>query len=44
MMFDNLTNNQLLNDMQLDFWIFKLRKVGRKRLSAFELWEVWINE
>lgn len=41
--FDNLTNSQLLNDMQLDYQIFKLHKVGRKRMTELELWQSWIN-
>jgi len=39
----NLINDQLLNDMQLDFQIFKLRKVGRKNMSQLELWRSWIK-
>lgn len=41
---DNLTNSTMLDDMQLDFMIFKLRCVGRKHLTAHELWERWIRQ
>ena len=32
-----------LDDMLLNFWIFKLRRVGRKNMTAEELWHDWIN-
>lgn len=33
-----------LDDMLLDFWIYKLRRVGRRHMSAEDLWRAWINE
>lgn len=43
-MFDNLTNDQLLNDMQLDLWIHSLRRVGRRNMTAEELWRDWLGD
>lgn len=43
-MFNELENKGMLDDMLLDLWIFKLRRVGRRNMSAEQLWEDWINE
>lgn len=33
----------MLETMLLDFWMFKLRRVGRRNMSAFELWREWLE-
>lgn len=33
----------MLDDMLLDFWIFKLRRVGRRNMTSEQLWRDWIN-
>ena len=32
-----------LDEALLDFWLFKLRRVGRRNMTAEELWRDWIN-
>lgn len=32
-----------LDDAILDFWIFKLRRVGRRNMTNEQLWEEWIR-
>jgi len=27
----------------LDFWLFKLHRVGRKNMTAEELWRSWLE-
>ena len=31
------------DEMLLDLWLFKLRRVGHKNMTAEELWRDWIN-
>ena len=40
----NLTNETLLDEMLLDKWIFTLTRVGRKNMTAQELWRAWLND
>lgn len=39
----NLTNDRLLDDLLLDKWAFTLQCVGRKNMTALELWHRWIE-
>ena len=34
----------MLDNMLLDFWIFKLRRVGRKNMTTEELWRSWLEQ
>lgn len=42
-MFDELENKGMLDNMLLDFWIFKLRRVGHKHMTSEQLWKSWIE-
>jgi hypothetical protein len=33
-----------IDEALLDFQIYKLRRVGRKHMTQYELWRGWINE
>jgi hypothetical protein len=33
----------MLDEMLLDKWIFTLRRVGRKQMTGYELWQSWIE-
>lgn len=33
-----------LDEMHEDLIIFRLKRVGRKNMSNYELWESWLNE
>ena len=37
-------NDTLLESLLLDKAAFTLQRVGRKHMSAFQLWEAWVNE
>ena len=39
-MFDNLTNHNLLDDMTLDYTIYKLNHRG---YSDWYIWKIWIK-
>jgi hypothetical protein len=43
-MFEELTNQTLLDDMLLDKWIYTLTRVGRKHMTQYQLWQSWIEE
>lgn len=40
---DNLTNHGMLEDMLLDLYIYRLRRVGRKHLTVYQMWQEWIE-
>ena len=37
-------NETLLDEMLLDKWIYTLTRVGRKNMTAQELWQAWIHD
>ena len=41
-MFDNLTNETLLDNMLSDLHYHKLHRVGRELMTEVELWESWL--
>lgn len=42
--FSQLTNETLLESLLLDKQAFTLQRVGRRNMTAYELWWSWLNE
>jgi len=40
----NLTNENLLESLLLDKQAFTLQRVGRRNMTALELWTAWLEE